>query len=307
MSPQGQEHAPAVSAPNQAATRGTFRQLHRLRVRWAEVDLQGIVFNGHFLLYLDTAVADYWRALALPYVESMQGFGGDLYVRKSTLEYHASARYDEQLDIGIRSVRIGSSSMQFEGAVFRQDTLLVAGELVYVFADPATQKSKPVPADLRALLQGYEAGEAMHTVRTGSWQTLAADARAIRDEVFVQEQGIAAELDVDAADATDASCLHAVAYNRIGMALATGRLQAAGSGAVKLGRMAVRQALRGAGLGSAVLDALLAAARERGDAEAMLNAPRSAAGFFSRRGFTQQGPAFDEAGTPHVAMRRSLR
>ncbi len=197
--------------------------------------------------------------------------------------------------------------MQFEGAVFRQDTLLVAGELVYVFADPATQKSKPVPADLRALLQGYEAGEAMHTVRTGSWQTLAADARAIRDEVFVQEQGIAAELDVDAADATDASCLHAVAYNRIGMALATGRLQAAGSGAVKLGRMAVRQALRGAGLGSAVLDALLAAARERGDAEAMLNAPRSAAGFFSRRGFTQQGPAFDEAGTPHVAMRRSLR
>ena len=307
MSPQGQERAPAGSAPNQAATRGTFRRLHRLRVRWAEVDLQGIVFNGHFLLYLDTAVADYWRALALPYVESMQGFGGDLYVRKSTLEYHASARYDEQLDIGIRSVRIGSSSMQFEGAVFRQDTLLVAGELVYVFADPATQKSKPVPADLRALLQGYEAGEAMHTVRTGSWQTLAADARAIRDEVFVQEQGIAAELDVDAADATDASCLHAVAYNRIGMALATGRLQPAGSGAVKLGRMAVRQALRGAGLGSAVLDALLAAARERGDAEAMLHAPRSAAGFFSRRGFAQHGPAFDAAGTPHVAMRRSLR
>ena len=307
MSPQGQERAPAGSAPNQAATRGAFRQLHRLRVRWAEVDLQGIVFNGHFLLYLDTAVADYWRALALPYVESMQGFGGDLYVRKSTLEYHASARYDEQLDIGIRSVRIGSSSMQFEGAVFRQDTLLVAGELVYVFADPATQKSKPVPADLRALLQGYEAGEAMHTVRTGSWQTLAADARAIRDEVFVHEQGIAAGLDVDAADATDASCLHAVAYNRIGMALATGRLQAAVSGAVKLGRMAVRQALRGAGLGSAVLESLLAAARERGDAEAMLNAPRSATGFFSRRGFTQQGPAFDVAGTPHVAMRRSLR
>ena len=46
--------------------RNDFRHLHRLRVRWAEVDMQKIVFNGHYLMYFDTAVADYWRALALP-------------------------------------------------------------------------------------------------------------------------------------------------------------------------------------------------------------------------------------------------
>ncbi|MDP3310511.1 MAG: 4-hydroxybenzoyl-CoA thioesterase, partial [Polaromonas sp.] len=51
--------------------RQDFRFFHRLRVRWAEVDMQKIVFNAHYLMYFDTAVADYWRALALPYEEAM--------------------------------------------------------------------------------------------------------------------------------------------------------------------------------------------------------------------------------------------
>ena len=67
--------------------RSDFRYFERLRVRWAEVDMQSIVFNGHYLMYFDTAVAGYWRALALPYHETMAYLGGDFYVRKSTLEY----------------------------------------------------------------------------------------------------------------------------------------------------------------------------------------------------------------------------
>ena len=58
-------------------TRAAFRFFHRLRVRWAEVDLQKIVFNPHYLMYVDTALADYWRALALPYEQSLQAMGGD--------------------------------------------------------------------------------------------------------------------------------------------------------------------------------------------------------------------------------------
>lgn len=228
--------------------RQDFRHLHRLRVRWAEVDMQGIVFNGHYLMYLDTAVADYWRALALPYAESMRHFGGDLYVRKATLDYLASARYDDVLDIGIRCARIGNSSMVFEGTVFRADERLVSGELIYVFADPATQTSKPVPPAFRAVLQDFEAGQSMISVRSGGWDALGTDARAIRTEVFVQEQKIPAELEWDDADA---ACLHAVAYNRIGMALATGRLLEHVPGVAKIGRMAVRQPLRGGGAGRA--------------------------------------------------------
>ena len=129
--------------------RQDFRFFHRLRVRWAEVDMQKIVFNAHYLMYFDTAVADYWRALALPYEEAMHALGGDLYVKKATVEFHASARLDDQIDVALKCARIGNSSMVFSGAIFRGGELLITGELVYVFADPATQTSRPVPAAWR--------------------------------------------------------------------------------------------------------------------------------------------------------------
>ena len=165
--------------------RADFRFLHPLRVRWAEVDMQKIVFNAHYLMYFDTAVAGYWRALALPYAQTMESLGGDLYVRKATVEYHGSARYDDQLEIGMRCGRIGNSSLLFEGAVFRGDELLINGELVYVFADPHTQTSRPVPQSLRDVLQGFEAGQGMVDVRVGGWDDLGREASAIRTEVFV--------------------------------------------------------------------------------------------------------------------------
>ena len=109
--------------------RDQFRHFDRLRVRWAEVDLQKIVFNAHYLTYFDTAVAGYWRALALPYHATMEHLGGDLFVRKATLEYLASARYDDVLDVGIRCGRIGNSSLVFHAAAFRGDAPLVGAEL----------------------------------------------------------------------------------------------------------------------------------------------------------------------------------
>ena len=72
-----------------ATRREDFRFFHRLRVRWAEVDMQKIVFNAHYLMYFDTAISDYWRAMALPYEEAMLALGGDLYVRKATIDFRA--------------------------------------------------------------------------------------------------------------------------------------------------------------------------------------------------------------------------
>jgi YbgC/YbaW family acyl-CoA thioester hydrolase len=283
--------------------RSDFRFLDRLRVRWAEVDLQKIVFNGHYLMYFDTAVAGYWRALAMPYHEAMEHLGGDLYVRKATLEYEASAQYDDLLEVGIQCARIGTSSMSFATAVFRGEQRLVHGELVYVFADPATQTSKPVPPALRQLFEGYEAGEPVFDVRTGGWATLGADAQAIRHAVFAEEQKIPANLMVDA---DDAGAVHAVAHNRFGMAIASGRLLAPVQGVGKIGRMATLATVRGAGLGRAVLGALVNAARERGDREVMLHAQASAVPFYDRNGFTRSGVEFVEAGLPHVEMQRRL-
>ena len=284
-------------------TRDGFRFMDRLRVRWAEIDAQKIVFNGHYLMYFDTAMAAYWRALALPYAQAMEQLEGDLYVRKATLEYLASARYDDVLDVGMRCERIGTTSILFSAAAFRQDRLLVSGELVYVFADPHAQTSKPVPAALRSVLLGFEAGETMLDVRVGTWDELGGPAQAIRTEVFVDEQKIPIEMEWDEADA---SAVHAVAFNRLGQPLATGRLLQHAPRVARIGRMASVRALRGSGIGREVLDALMQAARQRGDVEVLLHAQTSAAAFYARAGFTPRGPVFDEAGIAHIEMMRAL-
>ena len=283
--------------------RQNFRCMHRLRVRWAEVDMQKIVFNAHYLMYIDTAMSEYWRALALPYEASMHILGGEMYVKKATVEYHASAKLDDTLDVGMRCARIGNSSCLFEAAIFCGDRLLVTGELIYVFADPATQTSMPVPAALRAMLEGYEAGAEMVEVRTGDWNALGRDAARLRTAVFVREQGIPADVE---ADALDASARHAVLYNRLGQPVATGRLLQQAPGVGRIGRMAVDRSVRGAQWGRVLLAALVDAARSRGDTQVQLHAQCSAQGFYERAGFSVAGAPYEEAGLAHVLMTQAL-
>jgi YbgC/YbaW family acyl-CoA thioester hydrolase len=280
-----------------------FRFLERLRVRWAEVDVQRIVFNGHYFMYFDTAIAGYWRALALPYEQTLAGFGGELYVKKASLEYHASARYDDLIDVGVRCARIGNSSIVFDAAVLLGEQPLVSGKLVYVFADANTQTSRTVPQALREVLLAYEAGEPMLELHLGTWAEFGLEARALRAEVLGDEQHIAAALD---ADDSDLDALHAVARNRLGQAIATGRLIAAEPGASRIGRVAVRRPIRGAGVGRAVLDTLLGAAQARGDREVQLNAEGSAVAFYRKLGFDDRGQPFTRNGLVHLEMVRRL-
>lgn len=135
-----------------------------------------------------------------------------------------------------------------------------------------------------------------HTIRLGDWATLGQDATAIRFEVFVDEQKVPAEIELDDMDAV---CLHAVAYDEAGKAVGTGRLLPDGH----IGRMAVRQPGRGTGVGGAILTLLMDKARARGDAAVVLNAQTVAAPFYARHGFVQRGEQFEEAGIAHVEMR----
>jgi len=131
----------------------------RLRVRWAEVDMQKIVFNGHYLTYIDTAVAEYWRAIGLPYPEGyVARYANDLYLRKATVEYLGSARYDDLLEIGCRVAKLGRTSMTWGFEITRagEDAPLVTAELVYVNADPGTMKAAPLPEELRSRILKYE-------------------------------------------------------------------------------------------------------------------------------------------------------
>jgi predicted GNAT family N-acyltransferase len=190
-----------------------------------------------------------------------------------------------------------------ECGAFLANDLLVSGELVYVFADPATQTSRAIPQELRDVLESFEAGKPMVDVRVGAWDELGREAGPIRAKVFVEEQKIPAELEWDAADAV---AVHAVAYNRFGVPLATGRLLEHVPGVAKIGRMAVLASMRGSRVGRSVLDALMQAARARGDRQVLLHAQLSAAPFYTRAGFVTRGEVFEEAGIGHVEMVRHL-
>jgi YbgC/YbaW family acyl-CoA thioester hydrolase len=283
--------------------RSDFRFFHRLRVRWAEIDMQKIVFNGHYLTYIDTAVTAYWGRVALPYDTAFHILGGELYVKKATLEYHASALMDDDLSVGMKCSRLGKSSMVFEAGIFRGDKLLISGELIYVFADPATQTSKPIPEALRNILLIFEAGEAVVDLKTGSWDELKDGAAALRTEVFVEEQEIPQELEWDE---HDAKAMHALVLNKLGQPVATGRLLQPQPKLAQIGRMAVSKALRGGNLGRMVIEALVDAARQRGDHQVILHAQCSAEGFYRRLGFKAHGEVFQDAGIDHIEMTLKL-
>lgn len=218
-----------------------FRLQHPLRVRWGEVDLQKIVFNPHYLMYVDTAIADYWRAIALPYEETLRALGGELFVKKSSLEFHASAHYDDRLVVGLRCARIGNSSLQFLSGIFRDDALLVSAELIYVFADPVKKTSLPVPPALRNTMLDFENGRMVVQTQASDWNSAALAVQALRPT-----------------DDKDLSALHCVVTNALGAPVATARLCTDSSVADGI---AVAPTLRGAGWGRFAAATLLAQAQ----------------------------------------------
>lgn len=130
------------------------------------------------------------------------------------------------------------------------------------------------------------------------WPKAKAESQRIRFIVFVDEQRVPPELEMDE---HDAHCVHALAFSD-GEAIGTGRLLPDGH----IGRMAVLKEWRGRGVGQALLRALVDAARRRGDREVVLNSQVHALGFYGAEGFKAEGPVYDEAGIPHQTMRLKL-
>ncbi len=136
-------------------------------------------------------------------------------------------------------------------------------------------------------------------IELGEWHQLQASAAPIRLEVFVHEQRVPLEEEIDA---LDAACVHAVAFDGQGVALATGRLLPDGH----IGRMAVLKWARGQGLGSAVLEALMNQARHKGFTEVVLSAQTHAKEFYLRHGFIQEGEEYLDANILHILMRHKF-
>ena len=131
------------------------------------------------------------------------------------------------------------------------------------------------------------------------WSSARAEAVPIRFKVFVEEQQVPAELELDA---NDAASVHALARDDTGAVVATGRLLPDGH----IGRMAVLAAMRGRGVGGEILEALVAEAKRRGLPEAVLSAQVSAIAFYAKHGFAAEAAPYVEAGIAHRLMRRRL-
>ena len=144
--------------------RSDFTFFHRLRVRWSEVDMQRVVFNGNYFNYFDVSVFESWRAMLAAGLE--KGDAGlkarfdewmhDIFVVKASAEYHAPAHWDDELDIGVRVAKLGRSSMRTVVEIHRGDEHLVTGELIYVYKDRVANASAPMPEAFRQLIIGFE-------------------------------------------------------------------------------------------------------------------------------------------------------
>ena len=131
-----------------------FVMTHPLQVRWAEVDMQGVVFNPHYLAWFDIAITEYWRAIAGGQLADMGETLHRIFVARTTLDWHASARFDDALLLATRCLRLGRSSFTMRFVIARDSVPLVTGETVYVHAIDG--RSSPLPVPLRQRIVAYE-------------------------------------------------------------------------------------------------------------------------------------------------------
>ena len=119
-----------------------------IRVRWGEVDAQGVVFNPNYFVYADVAATEFFRAAGV-----MSGDHPDMgqsYVVDARASFRASARFDDLLDVQVSVPRIGRSSYDLRVEIRRDGDLLTEVSLTYVRA--LDGRSEPLSEAYRAIL-----------------------------------------------------------------------------------------------------------------------------------------------------------
>jgi acyl-CoA thioester hydrolase len=129
---------------------------HRLRVRWSECDLQGVVFYPNYLAYFDHLLTELWREAVGSYAR-IQELGIDLVVAEAGIRYRVSARFDEVIELKAMISRLGKTSMTMDLTAERvgDGALLAEGELRHVFVDPQTFEKREMPEQVREQLSRY--------------------------------------------------------------------------------------------------------------------------------------------------------
>jgi acyl-CoA thioester hydrolase len=123
--------------------------VHSLRVRYAECDAQGVVFNSHYLAYFDVSMTELWRAAFGSY-RSMLDRGVDIVVAEAQIRFRSPARFDDQVALEVAIERLGNTSIPSRHRVRRGEELLVEGTMRHVMVDRRTLAKTPIPDWLRA-------------------------------------------------------------------------------------------------------------------------------------------------------------
>lgn len=133
-----------------------FRLVHYLRVRWGECDMQGIVFNPHYMAYVDVALTEYWRALGIPYPAAFLADGTDTFMVAATQAYRDAARFDDEVAVCLRVDTIGTTSLRFAFAIRRATDTLVTGTATYVLGDSASRAPRRLGDGLLQAIAAFE-------------------------------------------------------------------------------------------------------------------------------------------------------
>lgn len=131
--------------------KNVFTFTHPLRVRWAECDAQGIVFNVNYFLYFDVGMTEYFRALGYE-GEAM----ADFFTVHAEADYKAPAVFDDEIEIAARAARLGRTSITFEMAVIRDGEVLTTGAMVYVHAAKDERAAAVLPQSMIDRVMAFE-------------------------------------------------------------------------------------------------------------------------------------------------------
>ena len=138
--------------------RSSFNFFYTLRVRYAEVDAQGIVFNAHYLTYFDCAITEYYREIKYDYYTEVKKSKKDFHVIKTILNYKKPILFDQKIDIGVRVSKLGNSSLNFDLGIYKNNKkdLLAFGNVIQVYADQIKKCSTPLSKSFISKIKKFE-------------------------------------------------------------------------------------------------------------------------------------------------------
>ena len=131
-----------------------FSFFYPFRVRYSEIDAQGVVFNAHYLTYFDTAITEFTKHIGFNYAGEAARTGCDFHLVKSIVEYKIPIFFDRDIQVYVRPGRIGNTSIIWDLAIFEEgkDDLLSTGEVIWVYTNLDTHRPLPLPDTLLSRL-----------------------------------------------------------------------------------------------------------------------------------------------------------